>query len=91
MNSFEKDPDATLDYSVDWTVYLGSSSIATSVWTVPTGLTEVSSSNDGKIAKVVISGGVVGTTYIVTNTITFVKDGETLTDDRSIRLFISDK
>lgn len=31
-----KDPDETLDYSVDWSRFLGSATIASSVWSVKT-------------------------------------------------------
>ena len=31
-----KDPDETLDYSVDWSRFLGSATIASVVWSVKT-------------------------------------------------------
>ena len=65
--NFLKDPQANLDYSVDWTSWLGSDTIATSSWTIPTGLKKESESNSTKIATVWLSGGTVGQEYTVTN------------------------
>lgn len=58
-----------LDYRADWATWLGSDTISTSDWTVPTGLVEDSDSNTTTDATVILSGGVVGTTYTVSNTI----------------------
>ena len=81
--NFAKDPQAVLDYTIDWTKWLDevSDTIATSTWTVPTGLTKVTESNTSKLATVWLSGGTVGTNYTVTNRIT-TAGGRT--DDRSI-------
>ena len=72
-----KDPEATLDYTFDWTDWLAKSSndtIATATFTVPTGLVLVSSSviAAGLKARAFISGGTAGTTYKVTCAITTV-------------------
>lgn len=70
-NVFTKDPNATLPYSIDWGAnWLGSDTIADSSWTVPAGLTQVSSSFTTKIATVVISGGTIGQSYDLVNRIT---------------------
>lgn len=71
--TFIKDPDSSLDWTIDWTNWLGSGrTVASSDWTVPSGLTEVSASIDsaGLMTTIVLSGGTAGTTYEVTNTVT---------------------
>ena len=64
-----KDPDATLDYAMDWSRWLAAGdSIASAVWVVPTGLTEPSSpgqSVTGTRAIVWLSGGTAGETYLI--------------------------
>jgi hypothetical protein len=90
--SFAKDPQANLDYSIDWdhnvagaasgTGYLGASeTISSSSWSVsPSGLTVGSTANDGKKTTVWLSSGSAGTNYSVTNTIT---TSQGRTDERS--------
>lgn len=66
-----KDPQAVLDYSVDWTRDLTPTEIITgSSWTVspPTMVVQATELN-GDITTVWLSGGVAGTRYRVTNTI----------------------
>ena len=65
---FEKDPDATLDYSVDWTPWLGSDTIDSVEWIVPDGLVkeaEPAPSVAGGKATVWISGGALNQSYAV--------------------------
>lgn len=88
MPFYQKDPDAVLDYTIDWSTWLGDDTIATSGWTVPTGLTEDSDSNTTTTATVWLSGGTVGTVYTVTNEIT-TAGGRT--DDRSIQIFVTER
>ena len=52
MKWFIKDPDATLDFTVDWSLYLGTDTIKTAVWIVPRGLTKVAESVTGALATV---------------------------------------
>lgn len=81
---YEHDPEAVLDYSVDWKHktpgsrvagnadgWLGAGeTIVASTWSVPAGLTKNTDANaDGK-ATVWITGGLPGTSYRVTNHIT---------------------
>jgi len=67
---FKKDPGEVLDYQVDWTTWLNSDTIATSTWTVPTGITKNSDTNTSTTATIWLSGGTVSTTYTLTNVIT---------------------
>jgi len=84
------DPDAKLDYTVDWTTWLGVDEISTSVWVIPTGLVQASPapSHDGAKATVWISGGMVGQVYTVTNRITTAAGR---TEDRSFALRVAQK
>lgn len=68
-NTFEKDPNAVLDYPIDWSDWLDSDTISTSAWTVEPGITEDSSSNTTTVATIWLSGGTAGETYSITNTI----------------------
>lgn len=66
---FNKDPQAILDYQIDWSAWLVDDTIATSTWTVPTGITNTTSSNTTTTATIWLSGGTVGSQYKVVNTI----------------------
>jgi hypothetical protein len=68
--TFTKDPDALLDYSIDWAKWLAGDEIAASDWTVPAGLTKVSDTHSTTKATVWLSGGTADQTYQVTNRIT---------------------
>jgi hypothetical protein len=90
--TFEKDPQATLDFSVDWATNFNSAgsptpTISTSSWTVPSGLTQVSASvnGDNTVATVVVSGGAAGTVYELVN---HIIRSDTLEDDRSIYIYV---
>ena len=88
--NFIKDPEAVLDYTLDWTKWLDEAGdiIATSTWIVPTGLTKVTETNTTKLATVWLSGGTAGTNYTVTNRITTVAGR---TDDRSITIRVQER
>lgn len=88
MRQFEKDPDAILDYTVDWSRWLGTDTIATSQWTVPAGMTQVSATNTPTSATVWLSGGTAGQAYTVTNRIT-TAGGRT--DERSIVINVRER
>lgn len=68
--TFSKDPQATTDFSFDWTDPLGTDTIASSIWTADAGITVVRSNFTGAVATVFLSGGTEGTNYSVTNTVT---------------------
>lgn len=92
VDPINKDPQAILDYSVDWTSYLSGDTIVTSAWSSSsTDLTLTLDTNDGSKSVVVVSGGTAGKTYTITNRITYERDGNSLSDDRSIVLFVCDK
>ena len=89
MSEYNKDPDAVLDYSVDWSTWLGSDTISSSTWpVVPSGITKDSDTNDTTGTTVWLSGGTAGQTYLLTNRIV-TAGGRT--DDRSITINITEK
>lgn len=83
---FVKDPDSKLDYTVNWAAWLGTDTIASSAWVVPTGLTQVSVSSTTTTATIVISGGTAGQTYMITNRITTTQGR---IDDRTAIIYIA--
>ena len=93
-----KDPNAKLDYRFDWgTEYLAGDTInpgdtiSVSTWTsTPSGLTSVATSVSGgnTLTNIRLSGGVVGTTYTVTNHVVFASGQE---DERSFYLKVVDR
>lgn len=79
-----KDPDAVLDYKVDWSAWLAASeTITTSTWTAPAGVTVTTSSHDTTSATAWLSGGATGGIYDVTNRIV---TNQGRTDDRTIKV-----
>lgn len=64
-----KDPNAILDYGFDWSDWLITDTIATSTWAVPSGLVLEDEAYDNTTAVIWLSGGTLGQTYRVTNTI----------------------
>lgn len=88
MTSYVKDPDAVLDYQVDWSAWLDGDTITTSEWIVPDGIVKDSDSHTDTAATIWLSGGTLNTTYLVTNRITTAAGR---TDDRTIRITIRDR
>jgi hypothetical protein len=87
MNQYSKDPNATLDYKVDWAAWLGTDTIFTSTFTVPTGITKSSETNNPTDATVWLSGGTAGQSYQIINRITTVGGR---TDDRTFLIVVED-
>lgn len=91
IKSYYKDPEALLDYPIDWGTdgWLGADTITgTPVWTVPSGLTLAAQSNTTTIATVWLSGGAAGVEYIVECKITTA--GGRI-DERSIRIIVRER
>lgn len=87
--SFKKDPDAVLEYAVDWSAWLGEDTIESSDWTdVTTGITVDSESFTDTTATVWLSGGTAGTRYTLTNHIVTVGGR---TDDRTIAVTVQER
>lgn len=70
IKTFLKDPVAVLDYMIDWAAWLGGDTIALSVWTIPSGITQNSVTNTATTATIWLSGGTDGTVYSIVNRIT---------------------
>lgn len=87
-NAWSKDPNSVLDYAVDWSAWLGTDTIATATWTVPTGLTKASDSATTTVATVWLSGGTVGTEYSVNCRIT-TAGGRT--EDQTLVFYIRER
>ena len=83
-----KDPDAVLDYAVDWTDWLGVDTISTSTWTVATGLTKTADSKTTKVATIWLSGGTASAEYSVANKIV-TAGGRT--DERTLTIVVEQK
>ena len=64
-----QDPSDNLDYTFDWTDWLGGDTIVASSWVVTAGLNEGANANTTTSATVWLSGGTAGTSYVATNTI----------------------
>ena len=79
------DPDATVDYSIDWSCYLAAGdTISAAEWaSTPTGLTVEGSSFTDSTATARVSGGEIGVAYTLTSRVTLAS-GQV--DDRSIIL-----
>jgi hypothetical protein len=84
-----KDPQAVLDYTVDWTDWLVTGDTITShTVTVPAGITEDSSTDTDTAVTAWISGGTAGTRYDVVYHITTTAGRQ---DDRTITLTVQNR
>jgi hypothetical protein len=82
---FEKDPNAVLDYKINWNDFLtvdnATDTIVTSTWTVPSGITKDNDTNTTTTTTIWLKDGTAGTDYTLTNRIV-TTDGRT--QDQSI-------
>ena len=85
---FTKDPDAVLDYVIDWSAWLGVDTISTSTWTVAAGITKVVDTKTTTTATIWLSGGTAGTSYTVADKIV-TAGGRT--DERTLTIFVENK
>lgn len=71
MPSFQHSPDALEDFPLDWSRdLLTGEAIIDSAWTVPSGLTQGSTSMTSTTTTIWLSGGTPGTIYKVRNVVT---------------------
>lgn len=89
---YTKDPDAVLDYTIDWTEWLPTGdTITASTFTVNSddndAITVDDQLNDDNTTTVWLSGGIAGQKYTVTNHITTAAGRE---DDRSLTISIKE-
>lgn len=84
MKGFVKDPDAILDYVIDWGPWLNGDEINTSNWTLDSGITNSADDTPStSTTRIFISGGTAGVNYTATNRITTIGGR---TDDRSFEV-----
>lgn len=87
-NRFWKDPNAILDYGIPWLDWLGTDTISTSTWIVPSGITKVTDSKTNTTTTIWLSGGTVSQEYALTNRI--VTNGGR-TQDQTIYVTIEER
>lgn len=69
-NRISKDAQSILDFSIDLSNLLQTGeSIATSSWSVPSGITQVTATNSSEIATIWLSGGTLNNIYELVNTV----------------------
>ena len=88
MTLLLKDPEATLDYSIDWGAqYLSDDCLVDSKWRVEPqeagGLTVMGSQFDAKVATAQVAGGLLGHVYRLSNHVVTLSGHE---DRRSVTL-----
>jgi hypothetical protein len=89
LQRVKKDPNAVIDYTVDWGDWLASGeTISVSAWTVPTGITEDASSNTSTTATIRLTGGTAGENYDIANKIT-TSGGEI--DERTFTVIMAER
>jgi hypothetical protein len=92
MSLYLKDPDAAVDYAIDWAPYLDGRTIVASEWSlVPEetgGIAIGEASFEGGRTAARVSGGIVGHGYSLANHVT-LSDGSG--DDRSIVLRVEQR
>lgn len=89
MNAYLIDPAATLDYTWDWSAWLGNGeTITTATVTATSGVTVSSSSHTTTALTAWVTGGVLGTSPVLVGTIT-TSAGRT--DARRIYLQVADR
>jgi hypothetical protein len=81
MQHFLKDPQAVLDYYIDWTPLLGDDEIVTSTWVTPDTLTLSDSGILGSFTVIWVAGGAVDTVASATNHVLTAEGRE---DERTI-------
>ena len=93
MSAFLKDPEAVLDYVVDWTAYLAvAETVASAVVTVPAGITLNPTPRATVVASPTVtfwlSGGTEGTDYPIVCRVT-TSSGRV--DDHTLRILVRSK
>lgn len=89
VKKFDKDPSAVRDYTGNWRLWLApGDSIVSSTVVAETGLTVDSESNTADTTTVWLSGGTLGSQYLVTTHVVTAGGRE---DDRSILIDIKER
>lgn len=69
-DTIEEDMQDTLDYTIDWSKWLGTDTIIGVVWTVPVGITKSAESNTTTTATVWLSAPALNSNYTISCKIT---------------------
>lgn len=92
MSYYLKDPDAAVDYAIDWALYLDGATIVASDWSVAPveagGIAIAEASFDPARTAARVSGGIAGHVYSLANHVT-LSDGSS--DDRSLALRVEQR
>lgn len=92
MSFYLKDPDAAVDYAIDWAPYLDGRTIVASAWSVTPaeagGAAVEEASFESARTAARVSGGVAGHVYGLANHVT-LSDGSS--DDRSLALRVEQR
>jgi hypothetical protein len=93
MTLMLKDPDAVLDYMIDWGAeYLGDDQILESEWSIVPdeagGLSVNGNAFDGTTATVTVAGGLAGKLYRLVNRVVL---GSGRIDDRSLTVRVENR
>lgn len=89
--NIKKDPNAILDYKIDWSSWLKvGDTLTASSWTIPPGLVKTQDTFDDTSATVWLSGGKTGQSYMVTNRISTASNPSRV-DDRTIRIDVVER
>lgn len=88
MASYRKDPDARLDYTVNWTDWLGTDYIVSAATSVQTGLTLYTQAFTSTVHTIWLTGGSAGQEYNVTSRI-YTNAGRI--DDRTFKIKVSER
>lgn len=83
-----KDPDAVLDYHLDWEDWLAGDTISAAAWTLPSGITKDSQAETDTVATIWLSGGSPGNRYFVKCHITTAAGRE---EDRTFRVDVRER
>jgi hypothetical protein len=92
MSFYLKDPQARVDYAIDWAAYLDGQTIVDSLWAIAPvetgGVAIEDESFEPARTAARLTGGITGHCYNVSNQVTF-SDGTT--DERSIALRVEER
>lgn len=88
IDVWPKDPTAVLDYTIDWTEWLGFDALTNVLWTVPSGIVSAGSFSSQSTTTVWLSGGTGGTSYLVSCSVT-TSSGRM--DKRTVQINVGDR
>lgn len=88
-DTWTKDPDAKLDYSIDWSEWLATGdAILSAAWTVPVGITKELEQKTTEAVTVWLSGGSAGSDYKVACEITTT---DARVDERTLTIMVRER